>query len=85
MCFLLSVIIVVSCVLLLRLKSCDRDIVKLSQELIISMSSKSSAEMRWSVVGRLYPAMTVMDCPDLMVIGDSVPALGLLRTKPIKL
>ncbi len=51
MCFLRSVIIAVSCSLSLWLKSCDRDIVQLSQEWMISMSSDSSAEMRWSIVG----------------------------------
>jgi hypothetical protein len=51
MCFLRSVIIAVSCLLSLWLKSCDRDIVQSSQELTISVSSDSSVEMRWSIVG----------------------------------
>ncbi len=76
MCFLMSVIIAVSCALLSLLKSCDRDIIQSSQEFTISMSSESSAEIRWSMVGMLHPALTVMDWPDLTVIGDSVPAFG---------
>ncbi len=76
MCFLLSVIIAVSCALSPWLKSCGRDIVQSSQELTISMSSESSVEMRWSMVGILHPALILTDCPDLMVIGDRVPALG---------
>ncbi len=40
------------------------------------MSSEWSAEIRWSIVGMLHPALTVTDCPDLMVIGDSIPAFG---------
>jgi len=66
----------VSCALSSWLKSCDIDMIQSSQELMISISSESSAEMRWSMVGMLHPALTVMDWPDLMVRGDSVPARG---------
>ncbi len=72
----MSVIIAVSCALSLWLKSCDRDIVQLSQEFTISTSAESSADIRWSMVGMLHLALTVTDCPDLMVSGDSVLALG---------
>jgi len=72
----MPVIIAVSCALSSWLKSCDRDIVQSSQEIKISMSSEWSAEIRWSIVGMLHPALTVTDCPDLMVIGDSIPAFG---------
>ncbi len=72
----MSVIVNVSCELSSWLKSCDRDIVQSSQELTISICYESSAEIRWSIVGMLHPALTVTDCPDLMVIGDSVLALG---------
>jgi hypothetical protein len=76
MCFLKSMIIAVNCSLSWWLKSWDRDIVQPSHELTISFSSDSSAEMRWSIVGMCYPCVTVTVCPDLIVIGESVPALG---------
>jgi len=72
----MSVIIAVSCALSSWLKSCDRDIIQSCQELTISTSSELSVEIRWSIVGILHPALTVTDCLDLMMIGNSVPALG---------
>jgi len=76
MCFLKSMIIAVNCSLSSWLKSWDRDIVQLSHELMISFSSDSSAEMRWSIIGMWHPWVTVAVCLDLIVIRESVPALG---------
>ncbi len=53
-----------------------RDMVQSSHELRMSVSSESSAEIRWSIVGMLQPVATLICCPDFIVIGESVFVLG---------
>jgi len=76
MCFLMSLIIAVSCTVSSWLKSSGRDMVQSSQELRMSVSSESSAEIRWSMVGMLQPGAILICWPDLIVSGDSVFVLG---------
>ncbi len=42
----------------------------------MSVSSESSAEIRWSIVGMLQPGAILICWPDLIVIGESVLVFG---------
>ncbi len=57
-------------------KSWDKVIVQSSQVEWTSISSDSSAVISWSMVGMWHPGWTITACPELIVKGEELLALG---------